>query len=799
MYFKHATQWPLSPEDKTGILISLLPFFLNTTVILLSNRVPEEHNAEYMYIKCFLYSAHMMLIPLSGFHDLEQPWKTFSMQYLLYTCCLLPFSAMFYLGAHYGPSMDRIRSFYREHVSNLIKIGIIRIEQPVEAQAPRKKPEQPQPLVHDILWPFSREESVTVILIWLGLSAVFITSLLVHPVPPPDLDSLEDVLPLARFLLARFFSPFVKPDVSSWTWNSRVLVNFMDRLDLMLNVYWKMAVVASLAFVAVGPDALSTEFTPPAPTEDDKEEYDINKEQWVIGLRAKASAEDATRRVLQAAKEQIAWYSAAYDAQKLQLNDQANTMDVQQKSMRTVVATRERQSQTLASVKTQLAALEKKDKASTKLQAQFIGEKQHLLDALTNSQHAVQGAKGTLRLRDLELDTLKSQLASYKVQQSIAADQKSFASKLEAYNTRRLEDAFTQIKTMKEQLESSESISTIRLKYAKNLNDRLDVVSKAMQQADMPCNPWYISQEDLVAKLTLAKYSDVQQEAKLAESCAELSAANETLKRDLSASESKLAETSASLETSKSETQTAQTSLQAAQDSHHAAFQNWQKELCNAAHALSAAKQAHPSLPLKDQIATLQTKLKTAQDDTKNSRDLLAHHKHKAAEFSHLLTEQMQKTKSARECLDRCVRINCELRETLVVRDARVKDLEKRGEAADEDRHFHRKEIQRLSGLLEGQEKAVVALERTNEKLEKELVLGEEFDKITGWDLPLPFEVERERQEEEDGVVVWEEDAQEEGAEECEEEFGEDFVEGFEESFEEVDVEDAVEDGSEKW
>jgi hypothetical protein len=200
---------------------------------------------------------------------------------------------------------------------------------------------------------------------------------------------------------------------------------------------------------------------------------------------------------------------------------------------------------------------------------------------------------------------------------------------------------------------------------------------------------------------------------------------------------------------------------------------------------------------LKNVIAGLQTKLNTAVTDNKKSRDLLTHQKYKANEYSHLLTEQMQKTKEAREYLDRCVRMNSELRETLEVRNERVKTLEKRGEAADEDRHVHSKDIQRLAGLLQVREDAVVALEQTNEKLEKELVLGEEFDKITGWDLPLPSELAREREEDEDGVVVWEEDG---------EEFGEDFVEGFEESFnkehfeeefEEVDVEEACEEGSE--
>jgi hypothetical protein len=801
----HMMQLPQSPEDKMGFLISIFTFFLNTFASVLTNRVSEEHDPAYMYIKCSLYVAHFTLITLAGFHEPELPWKTFSTQYLLFTCCLLPFSCLFYLEAHYGPSMDRMRSIARTLTTSLINtLGIRIVKLPAEAQAPLDHTAESQAPHDDTELQYSIQLITRAMLAWYSLSAVFILALLPHPTAQPDLESLADLSSFAHFLMARFWSPFVVPDLSSWG------IRSLCKLAALPNMFWKLAVVYSFVFVIYGPDLLSgdrTSYHPflhgasyfsrvfsglwtqtPSGPEDT---YDINKEQWVIDLRAKASAEEATRRALKSAKSQMAWYSAAYDAQRLQLDQHANTIDTQQKTLRTVVTTRERQSQTLASVKTQLAALEEKDKASTKLKAQFIGEKQHLLDALTNSQHAVRGANGTLRLRDLELDTLKKELASHKVQQSIAEDKKTFSATLEVYNAKRLADALKQVAAIKSQLETSESTSAQHLKYAKNLNARLDVVNKAMLQAGMPCNPYIITMEDLIARLTLPKYSDVQQEAKLAESCAELSAANETLKRDLSASESKLAGTSACLETSKTETETAKTELKSAINKHHLAFQDWQKELCKAAHALSSAKLATPTLSLKNQTAALQTKLDTALDDNKKSRDLLTHQKYKANEYSYLLTEQMQKTKEARDCLDRCVRMNSELRETLEVRNERVKDLEKRGEAADEDRHAHLKEIQRLAGLLQVQEDAVVALEQTNEKLEKELVLGEEFDKIAGWNLPLSLGVERECQEEEDGVVVWEEDGQD---------FGESFVEGyksFEEEFEEVDVEEACEEGSE--
>jgi hypothetical protein len=789
MHISYAMPWPLwpvSPEDKMGLLIWFSTSLLNALVsVCVTRRIPEE-NIAFKYLKLVLGVAH--LAPVAYAHP-GLAWRSYSTQVLLYTCCLLPFSGLSYLAATYGPSMDRMRSFARFLTTSLIEFidtfSIRWVELPAEAQV--------QKSLVDKVWPFTHEESATVMLVWLGLSAAFITTLLIHPVPPPDLDSLEDVLPLARFLLARFFSPFAKLDFSSWTWTTpRVLVKCMDR---MLDVYWKSFVLISLVSlisVVLGPDFLSTNGTPPAPVEDDKEDYDINKEQWVIDLRAKASTEEATRRALKSAKSQMEWYSAAYDAQRLQLDQHTKTTDAQQKAIRTITATRERQSQTLASVKTQLAALEEKDKASTKLKAQFIGEKQHLLDALTNSQHAMRGAKGTLRLRDLEIDGLKAQLASCKLQESIAADQKALSKSREVYNERRLDEALKQVKATKEKLETSEATSATRLGYAHKLNARLDVINKAFLQADMPVSVYIISQENLVAKLTLPKYSDVQQEAKLAESCAELSAANETLKRDLSACETKLAETSTSLETSKTETEAAQNELKSATNKQHLAFQTWQQELRKAAHALSAAKLAHPSLPLKTQIAALEIKLTTALADNKKTRDLLFHQKYKASEYSYLLTEQIQKTKSARESLEQYVRANSELRETLETRSKRVKDLENRVEAGDDDRHCHLKEIQRLAGLLQVQEDAVLALEQTNEKLEKELVLGEEFDEVTGWDVPLPSELAREREEVEDGVVVWEEDGQE---------FGESFVEGFEESFEEefeeVDGEEACEEGEE--
>lgn len=677
MYY---TTKPRSFEDGAGQVIGLLWFCVSAVAMGVMTTIPDKHDVFYTNFQ-MLYLCLLLLVTLVIQSDwargVEETWLVTNA-----LCCLLPVSGVVYLVATYACTSDKT---------------------PTEASLRGKA------------YPYSRLRSIGVpVLIWLGLTIYFVATVLFHPVSPPDVDygSIEGIESWARFVATRLVTPLDVSSESSWAL-------YLTRITA--NISWDFFLLTWSFFLDDVLHAPPRTGTPSA----DKAKLDIDKEQWVIDRRAKVAAEKGTRRALGNANAQISWHVALQGEHKAQLKQRAEAMDLQHKAIVTAVETRDRHAQTIATLKTQVAALEAKEKASSKVQAQLTGEKQHLLDALTNSQHAVQGVRGTLRSRDMELATLRAQLSHHHAQHKIDENQTKATSNARSDQAAKLAKELNEKKKI---LEASEATCAQRLRMIRAANARLYLIEQTMKSAGLPCDTWQVSSKELLAKLQGATKSARDHEAKLAETCSELSTANEQLKRDLSVSEGKLAQTTADFETAGTQ--------------HHAAFCEWQGSLSQAQQALAVARREK-----EDQVAALQTRVIHYYKDNTDLRSVIFDNEAKIRDLSQQFTTQFERTKQERECLDRCIRSNCELRKTLGVEKQRVKDLEARMEAADEARHVDRREIQRLTGILECQDGIVSELEETNETLEKKLVLGDEFVEVTDKDARAAAECARQEDE----------------------------------------------------
>jgi hypothetical protein len=452
------------------------------------------------------------------------------------------------------------------------------------------------------------------------------------------------------------------------------------------------------------------------------------------------------------------------NAQKDECERLCNTIDLQHKLLRKSIETRESQRKTLTEVNTKLAALTVKENANIKTHDQFVGEKQHLLDALNNSQQSLQAVRA-------ELATGRKQRSHQLLQHALVEKKLKVVSKAH-------DEKATKLAAVAEQLAATEKAYETaiggRSHESAAMKGRFCMITEALKQitgveVDLSNVK---STEELVAMLEQASS---EQEAKLAETCAELSAENEELKENLSAEKSAVAALSATNEEMKhellceqyqmSEPSPAKAELMKELDAQRAvmkdlndkielnnkradkAFIELQDTLGKTARELAMVKREGPSRKLEHKINSLETLLKLSNEDNKTLFHKKLDAESKVETLTATVTHQEGRLKTARECLDRCVNINNKMRKDLDRQINQIEDLSTRLEKINNASHAREEEVQRLKVVLQGREQRVLALEETREKLEKQLVLGEEFVEVSADDAPAAVSVTTERDE----------------------------------------------------
>lgn len=414
------------------------------------------------------------------------------------------------------------------------------------------------------------------------------------------------------------------------------------------------------------------------------------------------------------------------------------TVNLQHKLLRNAVETRDGQRQTIAALKSQLVALESKEKATSKTNTQLTGEKQHLLDALTNAQHSGRSFRDDLSRCRMDMTVVRKQLSDLSVQQML--DEKTYTFWMKT-NAAKLASVTKQLKTANKELEESDNR---RVQEVLVLNNKVRMISEALRSVDIDCNLWEVEKSETLATiLEDAQIRSHVQEARLAE-ISTLKAANEQLELDLLAQETKIT----SLNTLLSDTKT----------KAHNDFREWQSTLCKTSRALAIAKRDSPSRELENKVSALQTRLAASQNEAKDLYQARAAAEGLATDLKTQYRAQTDRLRTARKCLDRCINLNCELRKDLGAQSKVVEDLVARLEKRRDAFNDERDEVRRLNGLLEIREDEVEALEVAKEGLEKKLVLGDEFVEVTEDDVPLAMSMECAPEEEDELVVVREED-----------------------------------------
>lgn len=151
------------------------------------------------------------------------------------------------------------------------------------------------------------------------------------------------------------------------------------------------------------------------------------------------------------------------------------------------------------------------------------------------------------------------------------------------------------------------------------------------------------------------------------------------------------------------------------------------------------------------------------------------------------VTNQAERLKKSREEVERVVKAEQELRGEVGVRVQQIGYLSARLEEERDGRRGEQEELKRLTGMLVCCESEVRVLEGAKEKLEKKLLLGEEFVEVSEEDVPAAA-VERAEKEEE-GVVVQREEV-DCFSDEFEEVEADEEVDCFSDEFEAVDVDE---------
>lgn len=409
--------------------------------------------------------------------------------------------------------------------------------------------------------------------------------------------------------------------------------------------------------------------------------------------------------------------------------------------------------------KTQITELEKiKDSEGSRIQAQLTGEKQHLLDALSKAQHNANDVTNAYQAAEKERKAAKQQLkearALVKTHEAAMDISKTERDQLQAdlahmyqnsqnaaRETQQLEDAIAQ---------GQQELFQTRVK--------LQIVEHGLNIAGVECDVWRLREaSELADKLENIKAAASEQEAKLAESCAELNASNEELKTKLSEQEAAKKEISAQ--------------LAAANEKRHKQHVEWQQSLLQAHNALRAAKLESPNLEFKNKINSLETKLDLSMEEEKSLRKAHFDEELRSRELAAQVTDWIGRERRARDCLNNALALNKGLRNKIAGHAERIEEFKAQLDTAEEVKKSCRAEIQRLNGLLDAREDDIAELEQAREGLEKKLLLGDEFVEVEEADVPLL--AEQAGGEEDNVVTVQDED-----------------VEDFEIEFEEVEVDE---------
>ena len=461
-----------------------------------------------------------------------------------------------------------------------------------------------------------------------------------------------------------------------------------------------------------------------------------------------AWAEDRAARL----EDHVTHMGPVVTAQQDECERLRNTIDLQHTLLRNAVETRDRQRNTLAEVKTQLAAVTARENANVMTYDQVTGEKQHLLDALNNSQQSLQAL-------EIELGTVRTQLSHQLLQQAIDEKKVKFASNTTADQAAKLAAVTEQLATMDKQIEAE---ANARVQEVCVLNNKLCMIREALELQGIECDLWNVERAKELA--SMLEQASSEQEAKLAETCAELSAANEELKSDLSVEKAAVADLRAAnedlnnaliFENHKVATLTStKDKLQTNLNTHKAVveelsdkteadrkqsrkeFLQWRDILAKTNTELAIAKRDGNSRQLEYKIDKLKTRLQEAYEENKTffQAKLAADSQIEMLQLT--VADYSARLRSANQCLDRAVKLNNEMRKDMEVQVKQIKDFTARIEKLENASCEKQEETRRLKALLEWREKRVIALEEVKEKLEKKLVLGDEFVEVTEEDVP---------------------------------------------------------------
>jgi len=455
-----------------------------------------------------------------------------------------------------------------------------------------------------------------------------------------------------------------------------------------------------------------------------------------------------------------------------------DTNDLQHKLLKSAVEARDRQGKTVAELKAQLAAMVAREENNMKIYERTKGEKQHLLNALNNSQNSLQAAKTELYRRGTELASTRTELSHHMLQQVIDEKKAKIASNASINQETKLAAVTKQLATANTQLQAAEEH---RVREVALMNHKLRMVRQALKTTGLDIDLWTIESPDVLASMLQ------HEEARLAETCAELIATNNGLHATLGAQATEIANLETKLTSQAIESTALKTDLKTTTARHHREFKDWQATLSKVTTELKITKRDSPARELENKINALQIRLKVSNDENKSFREAKHHAQEKAEILTMAVTNQAERLKKSREEVERVAKAEKELRGEVGVRVQQVGYLSARLEEERDARRGEQGELKRLTGMLVCCESEVRALEGAKEKLERKLLLGEEFVEVSEEDASAAAIECAEK--EEGGIVVQEEEVDCFG-DEFEEVEADEEVDCFSDEFEAVDVDE---------
>ena len=456
-----------------------------------------------------------------------------------------------------------------------------------------------------------------------------------------------------------------------------------------------------------------------------------------------------------------------------------DTNEIQRKLLRSSVETHDRQSKAVAELKAELAALVAREKDNVKIHEQMKGEKQHLLNALNNSQSSLQAAKTELYRQGTELASARTELSHHMLQQAIDEKKAKIASHASIKQDTKLAAVTEQLATANTQLQAVEQF---RVQEAAMMNHKLRMVREALKITGLDCDLWTIESPEVLASLLQ------HEEARLAETCAELSAANQALHATLAAQATEATGLRSELTSQAIQITALKTDLKDTTARHHREFKEWQATLSKVTNELKITKRDSPSRELENKVNALKIRLKLSDDENKSFQEAKYHAEEKAEILTMAVTNQAERLRKSREEVERVVKAEKDLRGEVGVRVQQIGYLSTRLEEERGARRGEQEEVKRLTGMLECREEEVLALEGVKEKLEKKLLLGEDFVEVTEEDVTAA--TMQYGEEEEEGFVVQEEQVDCFGDEFEAAEVEEENEDCFADDFEAVDVDE---------